>query len=241
LILKLILKEVKILTEAGARKRIEADMSDLKRMVLRLGMMSGDAIGSAVRALEKSDIPLARAVIDGDDELDDLTERIGEGCMAFTARHQPLGQDLRTVISIIHIATDLERVGDYGVNISRAVLGLEERPLLKPLIDIPRMAELLLEMLNRAMVAFDVGDPETAKRLFATDEQIDALEKQVLRELITMVLERMERLEQAFLLLNVARTLERAGDHLTNIAERVVYMYTGKTAKASDYKTPKDR
>ncbi|MDR1873780.1 MAG: phosphate signaling complex protein PhoU [Synergistaceae bacterium] len=229
------------MAETGTRKQLEADMSDLKRMVLRLGMMSGDALSRAVRALEKGDASPARAVIDGDDELDDLTERIGEGCMAFTARHQPLGQDLRTVVSIIHIATDLERVGDYGVNISRTVLGLEDRPLLKPLIDIPRMAELLLEMLNRALVAFDVGDAETARKLFIMDEQIDALEKQVLRELITMVLERTERLEQAFMLLNVARTLERAGDHLTNIAERVVYMYTGKMARASDYKTPRGR
>jgi phosphate transport system protein len=232
---------VRILADTGTRKQLEADMSDLKRLILRLGMMSGDAIGRSVRALEKGDSSMARSVIDGDDDLDELTGRIEESCMSFTARYQPLGQDLRTVVSIIHIATDLERIGDYGVNISRAAMALEGGHPIKPLIDIPRMAEILLEMLNRALVAFDSGDAEAAKRLFTMDQRIDDMEKQVLRELITMVSERVERLEGAFMLINVARTLERAGDHLTNIAERIVYMYTGKTTKASDYKTPKDQ
>ena len=205
-------------------------------MLIRLGKMSENAVVRGVWALKNSDAEAARSVIDGDDALDDLTERIDGSCMSFNARYQPLGQDLRTIVSTMHMAVDLERIGDYGVNIARAAIELERKPLIKPLIDVPRMAGILSEMLGKALSAFDVEDVETVKAVFTLDDQIDALEKQVVRELFTMVMERVDRLEQAFLLMGVARTLERAGDHATNIAERVIYMCTGKTAKASDYK-----
>ncbi|MDR1376085.1 MAG: phosphate signaling complex protein PhoU [Synergistaceae bacterium] len=220
----------------STRKQEDADLAEIKRMLLRLGKMSENAVLRAVWALKNGDIPAARTVIDGDDALDELTERIDGSCMGFNARYQPLGQDLRMVVSTMHMAVDLERIGDYGVNIARATIELEKKPLIKPLIDIPQMAAILSEMLGKTLSAFDVGDFETAKTVFALDDQIDALEKQVVRELFTMVMERVDRLEQAFLLMGVARTLERAGDHATNIAERVIYMCTGKTAKASSYK-----
>ena len=223
----------------STRKQQDSDMTEIKRMLFRLGKTSENAVIRAVWALEKSDIPTARAVIDGDDVVDDLTERIDGSCMSFGARYQPLGQDLRAITSIMHMAVDLERVGDYGVNIARAAEELQGKALIKPLIDIPRMASVLSEMLDKSLTAFDVCDAEMAKAVFTMDEQIDALEKQVMRELFTMVMERVDRLEQAFLLMGVARTLERAGDHVTNIAERVVYMSTGKTVKASNYKHPK--
>jgi phosphate transport system protein len=208
-------------------------------MLLRLGKLSENAVSCAVWALEKSDLQTAASVIDGDDALDELTNRIDASCMSFAARYQPLGEDLRAITSIMHMAIDLERIGDYGVNIARVVIGLDGKPLMKPLIDIPRMAAILAEMLDRALTIFDVGDVDSASAVFEMDDQVDALEKQVTRELITMVMERVDRLEQAFLLMGVARTLERAGDHVTNIAERLVYMYTGKAVKASDYRPPK--
>lgn len=227
------------MTTINTRKQLEADLMEIRRMVLHLGKMGEEAIGRAVWALEKSDIPAARTVIDGDDALDELAEKIDEACMTFAARYQPLGQDLRTVISIMHMAVDLERVGDYGVNIARVAIGLEGKPLIKPLIDIPRMVSIISDMLNKALAAFDVCDIDAAKAVFSMDEQVDALEKQVMRELFMMVMERADRLEQAFLLIGVARTLERAGDHVTNVAERVVYMCSGKTVKASEFKSPK--
>jgi len=140
----------------------------------------------------------------------------------------------------MHMAINLERIGDYGVNIATATLELEGKALIKPLLDIPRMAAVLSEMLDKILSIFDVGNADGANAVFSLDQQIDALEKQVMRELITLVTERVDRLEQAFLLMKVARTLERAGDHVTNIAERVIYMYTGKKVKASDYKPPKE-
>jgi len=208
-------------------------------MLLRLGKMSENAVSRAVWALENKDIDTAISVIDGDDVLDELTSRIDASCMNFTARYQPLGEDLRTISSIMHMAINLERIGDYGVNIANATLELEGKALIKPLVDIPRMAAVLSEMLDKILSIFDVGNAEGASAVFSMDQQIDALEKQVMRELITLVTERVDRLEQAFLLMKVARTLERAGDHVTNIAERVIYMYTGKIVKASDYKPPK--
>lgn len=229
------------MTLINTRKQMDSDLNELKRMFLRLGKMSVDAVARSIWALEKLDFSTARNVVDGDDVLDELAESIEEHSMNFGARYQPLGQDLRTIISIMHMTVDLERIGDYGVNIARAALSLEGKQLIKPLIDIPRMADLLQEMLNKALTAFDVCDPEIAKEVFKLDEQVDALEKQIMRELFTMVMERTDRLEQAFILINVGRTLERAGDHLTNVAERVVYMCTGKTAKASDFKTPKSK
>ncbi|MDR1048203.1 MAG: phosphate signaling complex protein PhoU [Synergistaceae bacterium] len=225
----------------NTRKQQDFDLAEIGRMLLRLGKMSENAIGRAVWSLEKNDIPAARSIIDGDDALDKLTERIDTGCMSFAARYQPLGEDLRTITSLMHMAVDLERIGDYGVNIARVTIGLDGKSLIKPLIDIPRMAAVLAEMLDKALSSIDSGDFEAAKRVFTMDEQIDELEKQVMRELFTMVMERVDRLEQAFLLMGVARTLERAGDHATNIAERVIYMRTGKTVKASDYKTPEGR
>jgi len=209
-------------------------------MLLRLGKMSDNAVSKAVWSLEKRDVDTALSVIDGDDVLDELANRIDASCMNFAARYQPLGEDLRAITSIMHMAINLERIVDYGVNIARATLDLEGKALIKPLIDVPRMAAVLSEMLDKILSIFDVGNVEGTSAVFAMDQQIDALEKQVMRELITLVMERVDRLEQAFLLMNVARTLERAGDHVTNITERVIYMYTGKTAKASDYKPPRE-
>ena len=228
------------MTMMSTRKQQDADLSEIRRMLLRLGKMSGQAVSRAVWALEQSDVRTALSIIDGDDVLDELTNRIDESCMSFTARYQPLGEDLRAIKSIMHMAIDLERIGDYGVNIAKTALELEGKALIKPLIDIPRMAAVLSEMLDKILSVFDLGDAEGAKAVFSMDEQIDALEKQVVRELFTLVMERIDRLEQAFSLMSVARTLERAGDHVTNIVERVVYMYTGKTVKASDYKPPRE-
>jgi phosphate transport system protein len=228
------------LTAISIRKQQDADLVEIKRMLIRLGKMSENAVVRAVWALKNGDVEAARSVLDGDDDLDELTERIDGTCMSFNARYQPLGQDLRMIVSTMHMAVDLERIGDYGVNIAKAAIELEKKPLIKPLIDIPRMSAILSEMLGKSLSAFDVEDFESAKIVFTLDDQIDALEKQVVRELFTMVMERVDRLEQAFLLMGVARTLERAGDHATNIAERVIYMYTGKIAKASDYKNPKN-
>lgn len=222
------------------RKKLDEDLLELKRKLLQLGRMSEDALTRAVWAIKKSDTVAAKAVIDGDDEIDALTETLDNGCTNFIARYQPLGQDLRTVQSITHIAIDLERIADYGVNIARIAVQMGGKEWIKPLIDVPRMVETISEMMNKVLSAFDTCDIESARSVFALDETVDELEKQVIRELFLLVMEKPSRIEQSFMLMNIARTLERAGDHVTNVAERVCYICTGKRTKASEHKKPRE-
>jgi phosphate transport system protein len=222
----------------NARKQLEADMTELKRMVLRLGKMAEEAIGKAIWALKNQDADLARTILAKDDDIDDLAEALDNACMHFAARYQPLGEDLRAVTSIMHMAVDLERIGDYGGNIAKVAVDLADKELIKPLIDIPRMLDVLSAMMSKAMVSFDTNNAEMAKEVFTMDDMMDDLEKQIMRELLVMMMERPQRIGQATQLLNVARTLERGGDHITNVAERVIYILTGKTVKASSFRRP---
>ena len=224
------------MTAINTRKRLEEDLSALKNMIYRMGGMTAEAVEQAVWALKNNDAELARKVIDGGDTIDELEEKVDAGCMEFAARYQPLGEDLRSVVSLMHIAVDLERIGDYAENIAKAALSLAERPPLKPLIDIPRMVEIVKEMLSISMAALDARDGEAALKVFPLDDDIDDLDKQVIRELLLLILEKPERIEQSLSLMNVSRILERAGDHATNVAERVAYIYTGRAVKASDYR-----
>lgn len=221
------------------RKQLEADLTELKRMVLRLGKMAEESIGKAIWALKNQDAELARTVLAKDDDIDDLAEALDNACMHFAARFQPLGEDLRAVTSIMHMAVDLERIGDYGGNIAKVAVELADKELIKPLIDIPRMLDVLSAMMSKALVAFDTDNAEMAKEVFAMDDLMDDLEKQIMRELLILMMERPQRIEQATQLLNVARTLERGGDHVTNVAERVIYILTGKTVKASAFRRPR--
>ena len=224
----------------NTRKRIEDDLSELKRMIFRMGRMAGESLEKAVWALKNRDAETARTVLDSDDMIDDLEDKIDSACMEFAARYQPLGEDLRVVTSIMHMAVDLERIGDYGGNIAKVAIELASSEPIKPLIDIPRMVEKINRMMDISLRAIDTHSPETAMTVFPIDDEVDDLEKQIMRELFLMVMEKPERLEQSFMLLNVSRTLERAGDHVTNIAERIAYMYTGKTIKASQYRRKRE-
>ena len=227
--------------ELNARRQLEADLSELTRMLMRLSKMAEEALARSVWALKNQDVETARNVLDKDDALDQLTGRIDVECMNFVARFQPLGEDLRTVTSIMHMAVDLERIGDYGGNIARAAIELAGTELMKPLIDIPRMTATLSEMLEKAMSSLERREPALAREVFPLDDLVDDLEKQIMRELLLLMMERPQRIEQATLLLNVARTLERAGDHITNVAERVLYSLTGKVIRATDFRRPKER
>lgn len=224
----------------NTRKRIEDDLSELKRMIFRMGRMAGESLEKAVWALKNRDAETARTVLDSDDMIDDLEDKIDSACMEFAARYQPLGEDLRVVTSIMHMAVDLERIGDYGGNIAKVAIELASSEPIKPLIDIPRMVEKINRMMDISLTAIDTHSPETAMTVFPIDDEVDDLEKQIMRELFLMVMEKPERLEQSFMLLNVSRTLERAGDHVTNVAERIAYMYTGKTIKASQYRRKRE-
>lgn len=223
----------------NTRKRIEEDLSLLKNMIYRMSGLAAESIERAVWALKNNDAEMAQKVIADGDVIDDLEEKLDAACMEFAARYQPLGEDLRVVVSIMHIAVDLERIGDYGENIAKVTLSLCKLPQLKPLIDIPRMVETIKEMLRLSMTAIETHDGEAALRVFPMDDEVDDLEKQIMRELLLLIMEKPERIEPSFNLMNVSKTLERAGDHATNVAERVAYMYTGRPVKASSYRRKK--
>lgn len=224
----------------NTRKRLEADLEELKRMVFRMGRMAGESLERAVYALKERDAEAARRIIGEDDKIDELEDRIDNGCMEFAARYQPLGEDLRAVTSIMHIAVDIERIGDYGGNIAKTAIQLADKEPIKPLIDIPNMVDKINIMLDTSLNALDTRSPERAMTVFAMDDEVDELEKQIMRELFIMVMEKPQRIEQSFMLMNVSRTLERAGDHVTNVAERVSYMFTGKNVRASEYRRKKE-
>ncbi|MDO5115362.1 MAG: phosphate signaling complex protein PhoU [Synergistaceae bacterium] len=223
----------------NTRKRIEEDIALLKSMIYRMSGLASESLEKAVWALKNQDVEVARNVIADGDIIDELEEKLDAACMEFAARYQPLGEDLRVVVSVMHIAVDLERIGDYGENIAKAALSLSRLPQLKPLIDIPRMVEIIKEMLRLSMAAIDGHDGEMALKVFPLDDEVDDLERQIMRELLLLIMEKPERIEQSFNLMNVSRTLERAGDHATNVAERVAYMYTGRPVKAGSYRRRK--
>lgn len=220
----------------STRHRRETDLKELKKMIFLMGRMSADALEKSVSALKNGDIEAAGAVLEHDDVIDALEEKIDNSCIEFAARYQPLGEDLRVVTSLMRIAVDLERIGDYGGNIAKIAIDMDGKEPIKQLIDIPRMVEKIVNMLEISLTALDTRSPETAISVFALDDEIDDLEKEIARELFHLLIAKPELIEQSFQLMNVSRTLERAGDHVTNVAERIAYMYTGCNTRASVYR-----
>jgi len=223
----------------NTRKRLETDLEELKKMIFLMGHLSIRALEKSVNALKNQNMADAREVLEADDTIDDLEEKIYNCCMEFAARYQPLGEDLRAVVALMHIAVDLERIGDYGGNIAKVTIEMGEKEPIKPLVDITLMVRKVVDMLNITLDALDTRLPEQAVTVFEMDDEVDGLEKGIVRELFGILLERPQLIEQSFHLMSVSRTLERAGDHVTNIAERIVYMYTGHAARASNFRSGK--
>ncbi len=210
------------------RNTFEIELSALKHQVLDLGLEAGRAIDEGVEALKTRDRVLAQAIIAHDAEINNARYEIEEGCYGLIATQQPLASDLREIISILLITIELERIADYGKNLAEIVIRMGDEPLLKPLLDVPRMSELTQEMLARALEAFARNDPDLALTVIRSDGQIDELYKQVFRELLTYVLEDPRMVTRALHLLFAAHNLERAADRVTNIGERVIYAATGR-------------
>lgn len=226
--------------DINIREHIDLELKNLEEKLLKLGKLAIDAVSQSVLALKEQDVEKAKAVIEGDKNLDDMAEDIDMSCLKFMARFQPLGQDLRTVSAIMHMAVDLERIGDYGASIAKRAIKLSDRPHIKPLLDIPRMESDIRKMVLLALDALMEKDTKKAEDVCRMDDEVDDLERQIFRELLLIMIERPQVIEQATELLLVARTLERAGDHATNLAERVIYMVTGKKISASQIRRPRE-
>jgi phosphate transport system protein len=228
------------MTELNVRKTQDEALDRIREQLFQLGNLAQDAIRKAVWALEKQDETLSREVLEGDDVLDELASSIEEGCLLFTARYQPVAQDLRTISAINRMAIDLERIGDLGVSIAKITRFFFGKTLIKPLIDIPRMAGIVEEMIDGTLRAFLNRDAEEAKRVCAMDDMLDDLDRQIFNELLLLMIENPRVIEQATQLVLVSRALERAGDHTTNLAEKTIYMITGKHVKAREFRRKRE-
>ena len=196
--------------------------------ILMLGSMVEKAIAASLDALQRRDFDAAQEVIDGDDHIDNKRFEIEEKCINLIATQQPLATDLRVIIALLHITQELERMGDYAEGVAKIGIRMGDEPPLKPLIDIPRMADKSASMLRRSLDALVNRDVVAAQVVLNDDDEVDALYDQVYRELLTYMIEDPHTIRRATYLIWVAHDLERIADRATNIAERVTFLVTGR-------------
>ena len=210
------------------RETFERELQSLQDQTIALGSMVEEAIMASIDVLKRRDMEGSRRVIAQDRLVNENRFAIESDALVLIATQQPMAGDLRTIAAVLDITSELERIGDYAKGIAKINLMIGEGPLLKPLIDVPRMAEKTCDMLHRALDAFARRDTETALAIPTEDDEVDSLYNQVYRELITYILADPRVIEQANYLLWAAHNLERAADRVTNICERVIFTVTGK-------------
>lgn len=225
--------------ELMPRRALDNALMNLCESTLGLAGQVEKMLHESVESLKRQAPDLARGVIEKDDDIDEESVAIEAAAESLIARHQPVASDLRRIISNMRIVRELERIADLSVNIARITLDLQDEPLLKPLIDVPRMAAIAQEMVSSSLNALIEEDQAGAWEVSRRDEEIDALYWQIFRELLTYMIDDPRSIHRAIPLLFVARHLERVGDHATNIAEIVIYFLTGdRVTSTSDARSP---
>jgi len=204
------------------------ELERVRSDILHMGSLVSSAIELSIAALKNRDAELAQQIINDDEAINALRFAIEEKCLQVIATQQPAASDLRMVIAATHIAVELERMADHAEGIAELVKRIASEPLLKPLIDIPLMAQIAREMIRGALDAFITQDADAARQVASRDDEIDNLYQQVFRELLTYMLEDPRNIGRATYLLWVAHNLERIGDRVTNVCERVIFMTTGQ-------------
>jgi len=212
-------------------RHFEQELKALKENLLLMGGRAEGIVRKSIESLRRRDPILAQKVFEDDRAIDRLEIDIEESCLRLLALQQPLAGDLRFITAALKISNDLERVGDHAVNIAGGTVRLAGQPLLKPLVDIPRMADLAVGMLNEALDAFVRRDAESARRLVRRDDEVDDLNRQVFRELLSYMIEDPTTISRAMELILVARNLERVADLATNVAEEVVFIAEARIIK----------
>jgi phosphate transport system protein len=212
-------------------RTFEKQIEGLKERLLLMGGRAEQIVRKSIEALARRDADQARSVIEDDRAIDRLEIDVEELCIKLFALQQPLATDLRFSMAALKISNDLERVGDHAVNIAESVLRMAGQPPLKPLVDIPRMADLATAMLHDALDAFVRRDGDTARRLCLRDDEVDSLNQQVFRELLSYMIESPSTITRAMELILVARNLERVADLATNVAEEVVFISEARIIK----------
>ena len=210
------------------RSVFEKQLAEVQEDMLVMAGMVQEAILQGVEALKTRNVEQARRVIANDVEINNKRYETEDKCIELISLQAPLASDLRTIIAVLHITVDLERMGDHAEGIARIVLMLADEAPLKPYIDIPRMAQIAIEMMEGALEAYKQRDTALARRIIDRDDEVDELYDQLYRELLMFMIEERGTIQRATYLIWVAHNLERIADRVTNICERVVYLVEGK-------------
>lgn len=215
------------------RAHFDQELNALQDNLLRMGGMLDTAIALGMKALAERDLDLARRVVADDAKINDLRFYIEEQCIRLIATQQPLATDLRFIVAAMNVISDMERMADHAAGIAKTVLKMGNQPLLKPLIDLPRMADESREMLRAALDAYVARDVEAARGVAARDDVMDDLYHQIFRELVSFIAEDPSTTTRALYLLFAAHNLERIGDRVVNITERVIFITSGEMKELS--------
>lgn len=210
------------------RKLFEEELNNVTNNVIDMGKNVDTTLKKAINALKNKDLAAANEIINNDDFFDEMEVSIEEECVDIIATQHPMASDLRRITTVLRIITDLERIADHCVNISKVVLSNNGRDFMKPLVDLPRMQELCSIMISGAIDSFTKEDEDLARKIINMDDEVDELYERIYSELLGMLSENHNLKDQVVLLLLIGRYLERIADHATNVAERVVYMVSGK-------------
>ena len=209
-------------------RHFDQELSELKEALLRMAGLTERSVSQSLKALVQRDHGLSKTVDEEDEQLDRLEIEIDDRCIKLLALRQPIATDLRFITMAMKISSELERIGDQAVNIAHRAEELNKEPLLKPLVDIPRMAEHAQGMIHDSLDAFVYAKPDLARQVVVRDETVDLLNRQLHRELTSFMIEDPHTITRCLNLMSVAHNLERIGDHATNIAEDIVYLYEGR-------------
>lgn len=213
-------------------RHFDDELKDLKQDILKIGIFAEEAIYNSIEALKNRDGGLANGIVENDTNIDKLELVIDEKCIDLIARHQPLAKDLRFITTGMKLNAELERIADIAVDIAQRVLEIVDKPLLKPLIDIPKLTAVAQGMVKMAVDSFIKGDVELAKKVILSDNEADKLRNIITKELIEDYMAKdASTAPRAVQLLLIARFLERICDHATNIAEDVIYMVQAEVVK----------
>jgi phosphate transport system protein len=210
------------------RNLFNQKLEELHLDLIKMGSMVEDSIDKAIVALKQHDIGLAKKIIENDDVIDGLEQEIEKECLTLIARQQPLAKDLRAIGAALKMITDMERIADHSADIAKITIKMANQNYIKPLIDIPKMAELAKDMVNKSIDAYVNLDIDIAQKVCESDDEVDDLFNKIVAELIIIMKNDFQAVEQATDLMFIAKYLERMADHATNIGEWVIFNVTGE-------------
>lgn len=223
------------------KRKFDEQLDALKGRVVGMGNIAQNMVQQAMKALVERDEKWIREVLESEEKVDKLQLEIDNDAIRLMAIQSPVAQDLRFILMAVRINTEIERVGDLCVNMCENVQLLLSEPPLKPLIDLPKMAEIASRMLRESLQAFMEGAPDKALAILKSDDEVDALNDQIFRELLTYMMSDMRNIPRSLSLILMARNLERIGDHATNIAEEVIYLVKGEDIRHQHPSGEKDK